>query len=62
MPYIKKYMKYGAGKMRRPSTFKQLIKDDEKLSDIMTGRKIPHYRYFTGNMYYFNLKGKYGFN
>lgn len=58
---ISKYRSMNFSRLRKASTFDKILKDDQKLSKLLTSEKLPHYRYFSNNLYYFNLSGKYGF-
>jgi len=63
--YLDRIWHYGAMKLkqlRQKQTFKNILNDDKALSQTMTKREIPHYKYFSDNRNYFHLKGKYGFN
>ncbi|MDD5085102.1 MAG: radical SAM protein [Candidatus Omnitrophica bacterium] len=59
---LRKFEQYDFEKLRRESTFKELLGLDNKLSDVLAASKTAHYRYFRNNLYYFNLRGKYGWN
>lgn len=59
---LRRFEQYSLEKLRQESTFKELLVLDDKLSDTLAASKIAHYRYFKNNLYYFNLRGKYGWN
>jgi hypothetical protein len=59
---IRKYESMNFEQLRTQNAYVDVIKEDTELSTILTAKKVPHYKYFGDNLYYFQFKGKYGFD